>query len=341
MKVLVSRKLPETGIQLMKQAEIDVTQWTQKYDLTKQELIHRCQDFDALLSVGNDMNKRIDSEFLLACRHLKVIALYSVGYDGVDLAVATRLGIPIGNTPGALSGAVADLAFLLILSVSRKAIYHHQRIVNGKWGFLESTEDLGFELTGKTLGIWGLGRIGFELARRCVGGYGMKVIYCSNHQHEEAEKELKAVKVCFDELLERSDVLSVHTGLTSETKGKFNKQAFHKMKKTAIFINTARGAIHNEPDLIAAIQDGVIWGAGLDVTDPEPMNRGNPLLTMPTVAVLPHIGSATAETRNAMAKMAAENVIAGLQAKRIPYVVNSAVYLNDSGHACHPDICKV
>lgn len=150
----------------------------------------------------------------------------------------------------------------------------------------------------------------------------MKIIYCNRHRNEAAEKELDATFVGFDELLQQSDVISIHTSLTPETKEKFNKDAFRKMKPTAIFINAARGGIHNETDLIAALQDGEIWGAGLDVTNPEPMQPNNPLLNMPTVAVLPHIGSATQETRNAMSRIAAQNVIAALTGEPVPNPVN-------------------
>jgi lactate dehydrogenase-like 2-hydroxyacid dehydrogenase len=164
------------------------------------------------------------------------------------------------------------------------------------------------------------------MAKRCVGAFNMKVIYHNRHRNLPAEEELKAVSVSFQELLERSDVLSVHTNLSKETLGKFDKAVFEKMKRTSIFINTARGAIHNEQDLINALQNGTIWGAGLDVTNPEPMKKDNPLLTMPNAAVLPHIGSATIETRDEMANIATENVIAALNGKRIPFPVNPEVY---------------
>jgi lactate dehydrogenase-like 2-hydroxyacid dehydrogenase len=213
-----------------------------------------------------------------------------------------------------------------MLSVSRKAFYLHDKIVKGDWKFFEPTANLGIQLYGKTLGIFGLGNIGFEMAKRCIGAYYMKVIYHNRHRNLAAEKELNAQFVSFDELLKNSDVLSVHSNLSPSTRGKFDKSAFEKMKPTSIFINTARGAMHNENDLIEALQNGTIWGAGLDVTNPEPMKKDNPLLTMPNAAVLPHIGSATVETRNAMASIAAENIIAGLNGKRLPFPVNPEVY---------------
>jgi lactate dehydrogenase-like 2-hydroxyacid dehydrogenase len=323
MKAFITRVIPDAGLQLLQDAGITITQWTEKRDLTPEELINACQQHDALLSSGAN---NINAHFLNECKHLKVIALLSVGYDNVDVPEATRLNIPIGNTPGVLSGATADTAFLLMLAASRKAFYVHKKILKGEWKFFDPTTDLGIELNGKTLGIFGLGKIGFELAKKCVGAYNMKVIYHNRQHNVDAEKALNAVRVSFDELLQQSDVLSVHTALTAETKGIFNTTAFSKMKPSSIFINTARGAIHNEEDLRAALESGAIWGAGLDVTNPEPMLPDNPLLNMPNVAILPHIGSATVDTRNAMSVIAAKNVIAGLGGARLPHIVNPEIY---------------
>ncbi len=322
MKVFMTRVIPEIGKRLLREAGLSITEWTEKRPLTKEELIAHCLEHDALLSAST----KLDQEFLNACKHLKVIALHSAGFDNVDVAEATRLKIPIGNTPGVLSDATADAAFLLMLATSRKAFFHHKRIAKGEWGFFEPTANLGIELKGKTLGIFGLGNIGTEMARRCAGAYGMRVIYHNRHFNKQAEQELGATWVSFEDLLSQSDVLSVHTALTPETRGTFNLAAFHKMKPNAIFINTARGGIHLEPDLRTALEEGLIWGAGLDVTNPEPMDPENPLLDFPNVCVLPHIGSATAETRNAMAELAARNIIAGLKGERIPYPVNPEIY---------------
>ena len=232
----------------------------------------------------------------------------------------------MGNTPGVLNGATADVAFLLMLAVARKAFYSYEKILKDEWNFFEPTANLGVELEGKIVGIFGLGNIGFEMAKRCVGAYGMKVIYHNRGHNIKAENELNAELVSFKDLLKRSDVLSVHTNLSAETKGIFDKNALELMKRSSIFINTARGAIHNEKDLTEALQNGKIWGAGLDVTNPEPMQKDNPLLTMPTVAILPHIGSATVEARNGMAEIAAQNIIAGLRGERLPFPVNPEIY---------------
>jgi lactate dehydrogenase-like 2-hydroxyacid dehydrogenase len=235
--------------------------------------------------------------------------------------------MPIGNTPGVLSDATADTALLLMLATSRKAFYMHKTIQQGDWGFFEPTANLGVNIRGKTLGIFGLGKIGFELAKRASAAFGMKIIYHNRGHHAEAERELRAAWVSFEDLLKNSDVLSVHTALTSETRDRFTLAAFGAMKRTAIFINTARGAIHNEEDLTEALKNGIIWGAGLDVTNPEPMRIDHPLLSMPNVCVLPHIGSATEETRAAMSLIAAKNVVAGLKGERLPFVVNPEVYI--------------
>ncbi|MGN6249523.1 MAG: 2-hydroxyacid dehydrogenase [Ginsengibacter sp.] len=323
MKVFITRKIPDEGLKKIIDAGIEVVEWNVKRPLKQKELIDFSKQCDALLSAGfNDIN----AKFLNECKHLKVISLHSVGFDNVDISAATKLKIPVGHTPGVLSGPTADVAFMLMLAVSRKAFYLHDKIRRGEWLFFEPTADLGIEIEGKTLGIFGLGSIGYEMAKRCVGAYDMKIIYHNRTRNLQAEKDFNAQYVSFDELLQQSDVLSVHANLSSETAGKFDKNAFEKMKPTSIFINTARGGLHNEEDLIDALEKNIIWGAGLDVTNPEPMKKDNPLLTMPNVAVLPHIGSATVETRNAMSRIAADNLIAGLKGERLPFIVNPEVY---------------
>jgi len=321
MKVFVTRKIMESGKKLLNDAGIEVTEWTAERDLTQEELIASCKEHDGLLSIGSN---KLDAHFLQSCSHLKVIALHSVGYDHVDTETAKQLRIPVGNTPGVLTDATADLAFLLLLATSRKAFYQHKKILNGDWGFSNpsDTTDLGIELRGKTLGIFGLGSIGSELARRCKYAFGMQIIYTNRSSNLPAEKELDAQKVSFEELLAQSDAISVHANLTPETREQFNAAAFENMKETAIFGNAARGGIHNEKDLTIALKNGTIWGAGLDVTNPEPMDPGNELLNMPNVCVLPHIGSATIETRTAMLRLAAANVIAGLKGEQLPNWVN-------------------
>ncbi|MGN8058036.1 2-hydroxyacid dehydrogenase [Pedobacter sp. 22163] len=318
MKVFMSGNIASVGIKELEENNISITQWKENRQITAEELIEACQGQDALISVGPN---KINSEFLKACSHLKVIALHSVGYDQVDVAAAKKLNIPIGNTPGVLSGATADTAFLLMLAVSRKAFFAHKKIIEGEWKNYEPSPELGIEVNGKTLGVFGLGKIGVEMAKKCKAAYQMEVIYHNRSRNEEAEKEIGAKYVSFEELLAQSDVLSVHTALTPETKGKFTFDVFKQMKPNSIFVNTARGAIHNEKDLIQALEEKIIWGAGLDVTNPEPMDKDNPLLSMESVAVLPHIGSATEETRAAMARIIVKNVLAGLKGEQLPFEV--------------------
>jgi len=323
MKVFISRKIPDAGLQYLREAGISISEWTTQRDLTPAELIEYCKHADALLSAGSN---KIDRPFLEAVKHLKVISLHSVGYDNVDISAATAMKMPIGNTPGVLSDATADIAFLLMLATSRKAFYMHNTIAKGAWGFFEPTANLGIDIRGKTLGIYGLGKIGYELAKRSAAAFGMHIIYHNRGHHVEAEQDFNAEWVSFPDLLKRSDVLSVNTALTIETKGIFNREVFAQMKPTAIFINAARGSIHNENDLTEALEKRIIWGAGLDVTNPEPMRPDHPLLSMPNVCVLPHIGSATEDTRAAMSLIAAKNVVAGLKGERLPFIVNPEVY---------------
>ena len=323
MKVFATRVITDAGVQLMQQAGITVTQWQEKRDLTREELIAFCKQHEALIVAGP---VKIDKEFLYECRHLKVIATHGVGYDHIDIETATELNIPVGNTPGVVDHATAETAFLLMLAVSRKVIHNHKRIINGQWSFFDPTQNLGIEISGKTLGIFGLGNIGFEMARLCKIAFNMKVIYCNRTNNLRAEQELNASKVSFDDLLKQSDVLSVHSVLSNETKEVFNKDAFGKMKSSSIFINTARGGIHNEVDLTEALKNRTIWGAGLDVTNPEPMSPDNPLLNLEYATVLPHIGTSTEETRIKMVTLIAENIIAGLKGEKVPYVVNKEIY---------------
>ncbi|UIR57922.1 D-glycerate dehydrogenase [Sphingobacterium sp. SRCM116780] len=323
MKVFITRKIPQKGIESLRAAGFDITYRTDPGNISQTDLIQKCQQVDCLLAAGHNL---LDKNFFEACPHLKAIALMSAGYDSVDLDEATKHGIPVSNITDVLSNATADIAFLLLLSVSRKAFYMHKKILNDEWKDFELTENLGIELNGKTLGIFGLGRIGLELAKKAKYAYNMDIIYYNRHPNEIAKRILDAEYVNYDELLTRSDVLSVHANLSLETKEKFNKEAFKRMKNTAIFINTARGGLHQEQDLYEALTTGEIWGAGLDVTNPEPMSFQNPLLNLPNVAVLPHIGSATEQARDNMALMAANNLIAFSNQVKMPQILNLEVY---------------
>ena len=322
MNVFITRQIPDE----IKQPLIDqghtVDEWKEKRVMTNEELIEQCKKSDALLCIS----QKLDDHFFEECSHLKVVATNSVGFDHIDVAKATELKIPIGNTPDVLSKATSDIAFLLMQNVARKAFFWHKEIIDGNWNFLDPFKNLGIDLKGKTLGVFGLGRIGLDLAKSAIGAFDMKIIYHNRSKNEEAEKEVDAKYVSFEELLGQSDVISVHANLNEENKGIFDKAAFEKMKSTAIFINTARGGLHNEEDLKQALEAGTIGGAGLDVTNPEPMDKNNPLLTMQNAVVLPHIGSATIETRTAMANLSIQNILAGLNGEELPECVNPEVY---------------
>jgi glyoxylate reductase len=323
-KILICRIIPPLAYDLLMKEGFDVTVWEGTGPMTQQQLIEKAKNVNALLSLGAD---KLDKYFFEQCSHLDIIAQFAVGYDNIAVKEATRLKIPVGNTPDVLSEATADIAFGLMIAVSRKMFYLHKTIEKGEWKQFEPLKNLGVELSGKTLGVFGMGRIGSVMAQRCKGAYNMNIIYHSRNRNAEAEKKFGARYVSFDELLNQSDVLSVHSVLSAETKGIFNKDAFQRMKKSAIFINTSRGGVHNEVDLLEALKSETIWGAGLDVTNPEPMQADNPLLFMPNVAVLPHIGSATVQARNGMARIAAENIIEFYRSGNVPHCVNREVLL--------------
>lgn len=321
-KVFVTRDIPSTGIDLLKKEGFQVSVWPHDKPIPADEMIKEAKRVNAVLSISTD---KIDKRFLNECSHLEIISQFSAGYDNIDVNEATRLGIPLGYAPGAMSDATADIAFGLMISVARKFFYMHKRIIEGKWTHFRPKANLGFELKNKTLGIFGLGRIGTEMALRCRGAYNMNVLYTNRNANKEAEQMLGATRVSFDELLAESDIVSAHCALTPETIGIFNKAAFAKMKPTAIFINTARGAVHNEEDLLEALTNGTILGAGLDVTNPEPMRADNPLLQMENVAILPHVGSATIEARSEMSRLAAVNIIEFYKGNKIPNMINPGV----------------
>ena len=321
-KVFITRDIPAIGIDLLTKEGFMVSVWPHDRPIPADELIKEGKKANAVLCLSTD---KIDSDFLNECNHLDIISQMAAGYDNINVAVCNRLGIPLGYAPGAMNDATADIAFGLMIAVSRKFFYMHKMIGNGEWNYFRPKANLGIELKNKTLGVFGLGRIGMEMVKRCIGAYNMKILYHNRKPNEEAEKLFQAKWVSFDDLLQQSDVVSVHCALSEETKGIFNKVAFAKMKPTCIFINTARGPVHNEDDLLEALKSETIWGAGLDVTNPEPMKSDNPLLEMENVAILPHIGSASIEARNEMSRLAAINIIEYYKENKILNQINPEV----------------
>jgi glyoxylate reductase len=320
-KVFVTRRIPEAGLsRILEVCEAEV--WPEMLPPPYELIRERAATCDGLLSLLTD---RIDAPLMDAAPTLKVVSNYAVGFNNIDVAAATSRGIAVGNTPGVLTDATADMAFALLISAARRVVEGHAYSLSGKWKTWEPLGHIGQDLLGKTLGIVGMGRIGFELARRCRGGWRMDVLYYDVRANEPAERELDARRVELDQLLAQSDFVSVHCDLNPSTRGMFNRSAFARMKPTAVFVNTARGPLVVEADLAEALRSSVIFAAGLDVTDPEPPSPDNPLLHLPNLVCAPHIASATVSSRNGMAMIAANNLIGGVTNGEMPSCVNPHV----------------
>jgi D-3-phosphoglycerate dehydrogenase len=257
--------------------------------------------------------KRIDEEFLAKAPKLKIVARYGVGYDNIDVNACTKRGIYVTYTPDVLSDAVADLTFALILSLTRK-ICKADKYVRTEWAKGESDFPLGVDLKGKNIGIIGMGRIGYQVAKRAYA-FGMNILYYSRTRKKDIEKELNAKFTSLDELLKNSDIVSIHVPLNEKTKGMIGERELSLMKKSAYLINTSRGAIIDQYALIKFLKEKRIEGAGLDVFEKEPIPLNDPLLQLDNVVLTPHIGSATIETRRAMAMSVAESVLSVLKGK--------------------------
>ncbi len=319
-KVFVTRQLIEGPLdQLDQTCLVDI--WSSQTPPTYEQLCQQVVGCHGLITMITD---KVDAHLMdIAGPQLKVICNYGVGFNNIDIPAATQRGIRVGNTPNALTEATADIAAGLILSCARRLQESSASIPRGEWKTWEPLGFLGYDLVGKRLGIVGMGRIGQAVAKRFALGWDMEVVYTSRSPKPEVDQHLKARRVEIDELIETSDVVSVHTNLTDATRGLFNQQTFNAMKPTSIFINTARGSIHNQHDLYEALKGGAIAAAGLDVTDPEPILLSDPLLTLPNCIILPHIGSATYATRTRMAQLTVNNLIAGLNDEPLPCQVNT------------------
>jgi len=319
--VYVTRVIPQPGIELLRQ-HLTVEVNESDRPLSHDELCTKAAEYDALVTLLTD---KIDRNVLEAGKgHLKIVANVAVGYDNVDVAAATELGIMVSNTPGVLTETTADFAWTLLMAVARRVVEGDKFFRAGKfhgWGIMML---LGGDVHGKTLGIVGFGRIGQAMAKRATG-FDMKILYYDPiTQADDEAARLGAQKVDFDTLLRESDFVTLHTPLTEETRHLMSGPQFDTMKSSAYLINTARGPIVDEAALADALVEGKIRGAGLDVFEDEP--RANPrLISLDNVVLTPHIASASVETRTKMATMAAENVLAAVQDKRPPTLVNPRV----------------
>jgi glyoxylate reductase len=309
-RVFVTRSLP--GPALERLAEVhDTDVWPDRLPPPAPELRERARDVEGLLPLLTDP---IDAELIAACPRLRAISNYAVGVDNVDVEAATAHSIPVGNTPGVLTDSTADLSVALMLGIARRIVEGDAYVRAGEWATWEPGLLLGHDLHGATVGIIGFGRIGQAVARR-LEGFGCEVLHTSRSGGVE-----------LGELLERSDFVSLHCPLTPETRGLIGAEALRRMKRTAYLVNTARGPIVDSDALCSALEEGEIAGAALDVTDPEPLPADHPLVGAPNLIVIPHLGSATHATRERMADMAVDNLLAGLAGERMPYCVNPEVY---------------
>jgi glyoxylate reductase len=255
---------------------------------------------------------------------LKVISNHAVGFDNIDVSAATARRIPVGNTPGVLTDATADFAFALMMTVARRITEAERYVHARKWKTWGPMLLLGMELKGATLGLIGFGRIGKAVAKRATG-FDMRVIYYDPNE-KKPDRDLKATRVDFETLLEESDFISLHTPLTPDTRHMIDAEALSKMKPGAVLVNTSRGPVVDPDALYEALKEKRIFGAGLDVTEPEPIPMDSPLLTLDNLIIVPHIASASTTSRNMMSWMAAQNLIAGLKGERLPNCVNPQVY---------------
>jgi glyoxylate reductase len=320
-RVFVTRRIPDIGLKAISTTcEMEV--WPEQLPPSYDQLRDKIRDCDGLVSLLTD---KIDGPLLDAAPKLKVVSNFAVGFNNVDIPAATERGIAVGNTPGVLTDATADMAMVLLLAASRRLVESVDDAKEGRWKTWEPVGWLGQDLAGRTIGIVGMGRIGFAVAKRCRMGWNMNVLYSDVYQSKPAETELGAKKVDLKTLLKESDFVSIHTDLNAETKGMFNRDLFQQMKKTAIFINTARGPLVDQGALATALRDGTIFAAGLDVTEPEPLPADHELYQLPNCVIAPHIASATVHTRNEMARICAENLIAGVTGGKLTALVNPDV----------------
>ena len=313
--VLASGKVRQAAIEKFKEYDdIEFVGWQSGGRMPEEMFSEYLAQADAVYSTGG-IRGRLDAEFIKKAPRLKVLAQASVGYDNIDVAAFKAAGIPVGNTPGVLVDAVADLAYALILDSARSLVRASQHVRSGAWGERKAL-GLGRDLAGRTLGIVGLGDIGSAIAARAQASK-MRVIY-HNRRRRADEAELGVRYASMDELLAQADVVLAAVTLNPSTKGLFNAAAFAGMKQGAAFINISRGKVADTDALYEALASGHLSYAGLDVTDPEPLPGSHKLLTLPNVTVTPHMASATAETRDAMAVLTAENIIAGLHGLPLP-----------------------
>ena len=318
-KVLATHRLFAPARQIL-QDNCDVEYWEKPERPPREEVLRRVNDKEALICL---LTEKVNEELLQAAPKLRIAANVAVGFDNIDVPACTKRGVVATNTPGVLDETTADFAWTLLMAVARRLGEGDALARSGNWKGWDLDQLVGMDVWGKTLGIVGFGRIGRAMARR-ASGFQMKVIYTDAvHATAEVEKELHAEYRDMNVVLAEADFISVHTPLLPETRGLFNAAKFERMKRTAYLINTSRGPVVNESDLVAALESGKIAGAALDVFEKEPVIH--PGLRRANVVLAPHIASASLETRTKMACMAANSVVALLQGRRPANVLNPEV----------------
>ncbi len=320
-KVWITRSIYPAAIEIIRaRAEVDV--WQGETPPPAEVILEKIRACDGILTMLTDpINQQVIESALL----LKVISQMAVGFDNIDVPAATRRGIPVGHTPGVLTETTADFAWALLMATARRLVESDRQVHNGTWKAWGPDVLTGKDVFGATLGIVGFGRIGKAVARRAAG-FGMNVLYTDPKADPESERTLGARCVDLETLLRESDFISLHLYFKPELHYLFDRQRFEQMKDGAIFINTARGGLVDPQALHWALSSGKLFAAGLDVFDPEPIPAGHPLLELENLIITPHIASASIITRQRMAMIAAENLLAGLAGKPLPYCANPQVY---------------
>ena len=319
-RVFVTRELPgELFAALRADSEFELDIWPGDFPPPREDLLDRVHGVDGILCLITD---RIDDAVLAAAgEQLRVVSQMAVGVDNVDVAACTARGIPVGNTPGVLTETTADIAWALILAAARRVVESAEFVKRGDWKTWGPLLMAGADVHGRTLGVVGFGQIGQAVARRAQG-FGMRTLYWNRTPRPEQAAELGAQLRSLEQLLQESDFVSLNVALTEDTHHLIDAEALAKMRPTAMLINTARGPIVDEAALAEALSAGRIAGAGLDVTEVEPIDPASPLLTLDNVIVLPHIGSASVATRAKMADIAVANLRAALAGQPMPHRVN-------------------
>ncbi|RKL65464.1 D-glycerate dehydrogenase [Salipaludibacillus neizhouensis] len=325
-KVFVTRCVPEESLRALKTvAEVEV--WPEEeMPVPREVLLERAKTADGLLTMISD---QVDEELLSAANHLKVVANMAVGFDNIDVETASAKGIVVCNTPDVLTDTTADLTFILLMATARRILEAADFVKHDKWKNWAPMLLAGSDIHHKTLGIFGMGRIGAAVAKR-ASGFDMKVLYHNRSRNQNIEDTLGAEYVPFEELLSRSDFVVCLAPLTKETKGIFHEGAFQSMKRSAFFINASRGGLVVEEDLERALLNKEIAGAGLDVFEEEPISNKHPLLTHPNVVALPHIGSASVETRLHMVSLASQNIVDVLNGDKPKTILNPEIWRTES-----------